>query len=655
LAEGPQGVLGTLEYDRDLFEPATVQRWSRQYVQVLQGMTEQPERPISQLSLLSEAERQLLLVAWNATHREYPRQICLHELFEAQVRRTPEAIAAADDQGQLSYQELNSQANQLARYLQKRGVGPAVIVGLCIERSLPMLVGILGILKAGGVYLPLDPTYPQERLAFMLSNAQAGLEAGHGVPVLTRQHLLEVLPAKHEPIIMLDLQWPEIAAEAGENLARTVESEDLAYVIYTSGSTGRPKGVLGTHRATINRLHWMWERFPFAEAEISCQKTSLSFLDSAWEIFGSLLRGVRMTILADEIVKDPYRLISVLAEQGVTRLVVVPSLLETMLNTRLDLETSLARVKYWTSSGEALPVELAQRFLSQLPRSILLNLYGSSEVAADATYAIVAESNALTHISPGSPIANTQIYLLDARWQPVPLGMPGELYVGGAGVARGSLQRPDLTAERFIPDPFGSEPGARLYRTGDRARYLEDGTLEYLGRFDEQVKVRGYRVELGEIEAALRAAPGVHEAVVILRAGPPGDNRLVGYVLPTAGQNPPLLLGQLRALLRSQLPGYMQPSALLLVEGWPLTPNGKLDRRALPAPAASRPHLETRYQPPRTPLEELVAALWSEVLRVEQIGVHDDFFALGGHSLLATQVIARARSLFQLELPLRSL
>ncbi len=408
---------------------------------------------------------------------------------------------------------------------------------------------------------------------------------------------------------------------------------------------------MGTHRATLNRLHWMWEQFPFAQQEVCCQKTPLSFVDSIWEMFGPLLRGITSVMLADEQVKDPYRLVSALAEHGITRIVLVPSLLSMIVQTSLDLETHLQQVRYWFSSGEALALELAERFLSRLPQSLLINLYGSSEVAADATCALISSSDGLTSIPLGQPIANTQIYLLDPQGQPVPPGVPGELYIGGAGLARGYLHQPALTAEKFLPHPFvgsgfrTSTPGARLYRTGDLARYLPDGKLEYLGRVDRQVKIRGYRIEVQEIEALLALHPSVQQSVVVARKEASDDQRLIAYVIPKEAAP---TATELRTFLKEKVPEYMLPATIVFLPALPLTPNGKIDYLALP-----EPEREQREQPaarPTTPVEEVLADIWAEVLGLDTIGIFDNFFEMGGHSLLATQVISRVRALFQIEL-----
>jgi amino acid adenylation domain-containing protein len=646
LKDTGQGLTGSLEYNADLFEAATISRMEGHFQTLLEGIVANPGQHLSDLPLLTGAECHQLIVEWNATQTAYPKQVCIHQLFEDQVERTPEAVAVVFEGEQLTYQELNRRANQLAHHLQDLGVEPEVGVGICVERSLQMVAGLLGILKAGGAYIPLDPAYPKERLAFMLEDSQ--------VPVLlTQQRLLKDLPEYEGRVVCLDTDWEIIAQGNEATPICEVQPANLAYVIYTSGSTGRPKGVLGTHQAAINRFNWMWERFPFEAGEICCQKTSLSFVDSLWEIFGSLLQGIQTVLIPDEVLKDPHRLLHTLAALQVTRIVLVPSLLRVLLNTDIDLQKQLPNLKYWTSSGEVLSLELLKRFQERMPQSRLINLYGSSEVAADATCCDLKNWKTLACVPIGRPIANTQVYLLDAFLQPVPIGVPGELYVGGNGVARGYLNRPELTAERFIPDPFSHEPGARLYKTGDLARYLSDGTLEFLGRLDHQVKIRGFRIELGEIEAVLSQHSEVRETVVVAREDSLGDKRLAAYIVAKPGQAPAIT--SLRSLLKEQLPEYMVPSAFVLLEALPLTPNGKVDRQALPLPNQVRLAAEQVYFVPYTPIEEMLAGMWSQLLNVDQVGIHDSFYGLGGHSLLAIQLMSRVRDTFQVELPLYAL
>lgn len=644
LADRPEGLICAFEYSTDLFDEATIARMAGHWQTLLEGILADPSRRLSDLPLLTELERHRLLVEWNATGAEYPQHVSLGQLFEAQVERTPDMVAAICEDERVTYRDLNQKANQLARHLQHLGVGLETRVGICVHRSLDMLVGLLGILKAGGAYVPLDPSYPPERLAFMLEDAH--------VPVLlTQQRMIEQLPTHKAKVVYLDATWAAIAQERAEDLDSGATGENLAYLLYTSGSTGKPKGVLGTHRATINRLAWMWQRYPFVPGEVCCQKTALSFVDSVWEVFGPLLQGIPIVIIPELAVKDPPRLLRTLAAHGVTRMVVVPSMLHVLLDVQDELKIQLPSLRYCVSSGEALPGDLARRFARSMPHSVLLNLYGSSEVAADVTSYEVQADETLAAIPIGRPIANTQVYLLDQHMQVVPIGVAGELHVGGDGLARGYFNRPELTAQRFIPHLFSAVPGARLYKTGDWARYRPDGNIELVGRLDHQVQIRGMRVELGEPEAALAQHFAVRQAVVTAREDTPGDKRLVAYVVLQPGYA--ITPSELRGYIKAKVPDYMVPSAFVMLETLPLTSNGKVDRQALPAPEEGGLKRES-FVAPRTPVEELVAACWSQVLGIQRVDIHDDFFDLGGHSLLAMQIISRLRTVAQVEVPLRS-
>lgn len=627
--------------------------------------------------MITDADRHKLVVEWNDTTTDYPKDKCIHHLFEEQVARTPDAIAVIFDDIQLTYRELNTRANQLAHYLQALGTGPETLVGLCVERSPAMIVGLLGILKAGGAYLPIDPNYPADRIRFMLADAAIPI-------VISQTHLCNYLATTTAKCIWLDQDGPLIATHATHTPNSPVQSTQLAYVIYTSGSTGQPKGVQALHQAAVNRFAWMWRTMPFALHEVCCQKTSLSFVDSVWEIFGPLLQGVPSVIIPDIVVKDPAAFIKTLQCHKVTRLVLVPSLLRTMLAHETQLQDRLPHLTHWICSGEVLSIELTRQFYAQMPNARLFNLYGSSEVAADATWYDTsslqdAANPAYTSIPIGQPIDNIQCYILDSAQQLAPLGVQGELYIGGDGLARGYHQRPDLTNERFIPNPFG--PG-RLFKTGDLARWTlaptpaSRPTIEFLGRADNQVKLRGFRIELGEIEAVLTQHPAVQEAVVVVREDVPSEKRLVAYVVAdkvTGGQGDrvnddeggllslgiisgsPVTLSNLRGYLQQTLPDYMLPSAYVLLNALPLTPNGKVDRIALPAPDVADWRLMQPYVAPQTASESALATIWSAILRVDQVGMNDNFFELGGHSLLATQVASRLNETFGVEIPLRTL
>ena len=635
-----------LKYNCDVFDAATVRRMLGHYRNLLEGALADPEQRLWQLQLMSDEEREEIVVGRNRTRVEYEDGKCMHELFEAQAEATPDQTAVIFEGERLSYGDLNRRANQLARYLRRFGVGPEVPVGIYVERSPDMVVGLLGILKAGGAYVPLDPTYPKERLALMIADARTPV-------LLTQERLAESLPESDAAIIRLDGDRAEIEREDAENLGIKIYPENPAYLIYTSGSTGKPKGVLGLHINTLNRFRWMWQAYPFDRDEVCCQKTSLSFVDSVWEIFGPLLQGVGVVLVSGDAVKDPDRLLAVLDSNKVTRIVLVPSLLRMLLARFGDLGSRLPRLRYWITSGEEMDLELQKRFAKSCPSALLLNLYGSSEIGADSTW---YEANGLTRspcVPIGRPISNTQVYLLDNYHQPVPPGVRGQLYVGGAGLARGYHGRPDLTAERFIPDPFSREPGARLYNTGDVARYLASGDIQYIGRSDHQVKIRGFRVELGEIEILLRKQAGVKDAIVIARGDEPDGLRLIAYIVAVGDDRPPA--GELKARLREKVPDFMIPSSFVFLDSLPLTPNGKVDRLRLPAPDKAEQESEDLYVPPRTQTERALVGIWIDVLGVGRVGIHDNFFELGGHSLLFTQMTLRARDLFQVELSLRQL
>jgi amino acid adenylation domain-containing protein len=645
LEENTNGLLIKAEYNTDLFDPGTIGRLLGHYQVLLKSILIAPDVQLSTLPLLTRAERHQTC-AWNATQVPYP-DFCIHELFVHQARRTPQAVAVAHGQEEMTFRELDCRSNQLANHLRSLGVDRGTLVGLCVERSPEMIVGLLGILKAGGAYLPLDPSYPRGRLTHMLQDSQVEL-------LVVQERLLAYLPTRPGSTVCIDRQWPSIAQRSTDDPTVETKLDDPAYVIYTSGSSGRPKGVLGLHRGAVNRFQWMWHTYPFAPEEICCQKTALSFVDSVWEIFGPLLQGIRTVILSDQTVRDPQALVQALGGCNVTRIVLVPSLLRVLLDTFPDLASRLPRLRSWVTSGEVLPVDLAERFLAALPYSRLVNLYGSSEVSADVTWYELSASSAQASIPIGRPIANTEIHIVDRHFQETPIGVPGEICVGGAGLARGYLRRPDLTAAAFVPNPFCDDVDARLYRTGDIGRCRANGIIEYLGRVDQQIKLRGMRIELGEIETALRQHPDVADATVLLEVRGADDARLAGYVVLRpergAGSN------ELKQHLRDSLPAYMVPTTITVLDKLPRTPNGKLDRLALPGGGSTRADAgPEQFVPPRTPEEVRLAEIWKSVLRLDAIGVNDDFFALGGHSLLAMQVISRIRDAFHTELPLQTL
>lgn len=627
-AYGEKELLLRMLYDRRRFDGPTIERMLGHMRTLLEGMAGNLDRPLSDLPMLTPAERHQVLVEWNDTRVDYPPDRCLHELFEAQAARTPDAAAVVFEDRQLTYGELNRRANQLAHHLQGLGVGPDVLVGVCMERSLEMVTALYGILKAGGAYVPLDPEYPADRVAFMLQDARAPV-------LLTQARLAGSLPIHDTRVICLDSDWETIARESGDNPVGSAKAENLAYVIYTSGSTGRPKGVMNTHRGICNRLLWMQDTYRLTEADRVLQKTPFSFDVSVWEFFWPLLAGACLVVARPGGHKDSGYLVKTIVDQGITTLHFVPSMLQLFLEEDVRACRSLKRV---ICSGEALPYELQQRFFERLAAE-LHNLYGPTEAAVDVSYWQCRPEGDPRKVVPiGRPVANTRLYILDRDGQPVPAGIAGELHIGGVQVARGYLNRPDLTAEKFIPDPFSTEPGARLYKTGDLARYREDGAIEFLGRLDFQVKLRGFRIELGEIEMVLNGHPSVREAVVQLFEEASGDKRLVAYVVARPGL--PLHVGELRERLQEKLPEYMVPAAFVQLEALPLTPNGKVDRKNLPAPQWDG-QSERAYSAPRDELEKAIARIWQEILHVEKVGVDDSFFDLGGHSLLIIQSYRR--------------
>lgn len=625
----------TFEYNTDLFDGARIDRMARHFETLLASIVDQPDTRISELELLPDTERQTLLVEWNQTTTQFPED-CIHRMFEEQMNLRPERTAVTYEDQKLTYVELNARANQLAGHLRSLGVGPETVVGICIERSLEMVVGLLGILKAGGAYMPLDPGLPKERLAFMLEDAGAPV-------VVTVAELSKDLPAYQSKVVALDADQEAIASASNDNFDVGVTAENLAYVIYTSGSTGRPKGTMNTHRGLCNRLLWMQAEYNLTEADRVLQKTPFNFDVSVWEFFWPLITGARLVMARPDGHQDPAYLVDIIQKEQITTLHFVPSMMQAFVEAeQVDQCKSIRQV---ISSGEALSFELQQRFFEKFDCK-LHNLYGPTEASIDVTAWECQPGDGAPAVPIGQPIANTQIYILDERLRPVPIGVAGELHIGGKGVGRGYLNRPDLTAEKFIPDSYAQ--GQRLYKTGDLARYRPEGSIEYLGRLDHQVKIRGFRIELGEIEAVLAHYPGVSSSAVVMRTDTDGGDRLVAYVVGEVNSK------ELRDFLREKLPEYMVPAAIVGMKEFPLTSSGKIDRRALPAPQQLRSDLETQFEAPRTPIEVVVTAIWSEILNVDPIGIHDNFFHLGGHSLLAVQVISRIRAALQTELPLSS-
>jgi amino acid adenylation domain-containing protein len=564
-------------------------------------------------------------------------------LFEAQARQTPDALALTYEGEGIDYRRLDARSTQLAHHLRDLGVRPETLVGVFLERSIEAVVAILAVLKAGGAYVPLDPAYPQSRLLYMLNDSGAAV-------LLTERRLEARLPAVHDRLVRLDADAAAIARRPTDGLACGATPHSPVYVIYTSGSTGRPKGVVGLHGSAVNRLSWTWERYPFGHAEVYCHKTALSFVDSFAEIFVPLLKGVTNVIIPPALANDVHRMLGALAESRVTRIVLVPSLLRAMLDAAPDLGRRLPAMRYVVSSGERLPKDLAALFAERMPHGRLINLYGSTEVMADVTFYELSGEGQAGPVPIGRPIPNTHAFVLDERLEPVPNGEPGELYASGACLARGYFNQPALTAERFLPCPFAGRPGARMYRTGDLARLLPDGNLEYFGRTDHQVQIRGQRVELGEVEAVILEHPAALRCVVRDREDHAGERQLVAFLV-TSDDAPPDVK-ELREYVGRKLPAYMVPAVFVRLDALPLTPSGKIDSRALSSIKINRRLSEAGLVSPRTPVEEILAGIWSDVFGVEEVGVEDNFFELGGHSLSGAQVVSRIRHVFELEVPL---
>ncbi len=639
MMETAEGLLGWCEYNTDLFDGMTIERMLRHWEVLLDAISADPEKPLSELPMLTDDERHQLLVEWNKTATSSPREQTIHEIITAQAARTPNAVAIECEDSAISYTELNRRANQLAHHLRRLGVGPEVRVGLCVERSVEMVVSLLAILKAGGAYVPLDAGYPHERLQFIADDARLSM-------LIIQQKTLAVLPSDLSErgvcIVNLDAEYEQISAESETEVESEVCADNLAYVIYTSGSTGVPKGVAIRHYSTLVMLDWAHRTFTPSQLSGVLASTSICFDLSVFELFVPLSCGGTVIL-----VENILHLASSPVATDVTLINTVPSAIAELVRLGGVPDT----VRTVNLAGESLTPELVQRVYERMRVENVYNLYGPSE---DTTYSTQAQvERGATRVTIGRPIANTEAYILDKRMGVSPVGVAGELYIGGGGLARGYLNRPHLTAEKFVPHPFNSASGARLYRTGDIVRYLHDGEIEFIGRRDQQIKLRGFRIELGEIEAALRRHSSVSEAVVIVREDEPGDKRLIAYLVGAVNGDVDGV--EWRAYLKERLPEYMIPQMFVTLAAMPLTANGKVDRRALPAPDQHAQQSEHDYVAPRTPEEELLAAIWADVLGVEPISIHDNFFERGGHSLLATQVIVRIREAFQVELPVRVL
>ncbi|HEX8707620.1 MAG TPA: amino acid adenylation domain-containing protein, partial [Pyrinomonadaceae bacterium] len=648
LWDAPEGLGGFVEYSTDLFDAETIKRLIGHFQTLVESVAADPEQRLSALPLLTDAERRQQLIEWNTTHTDYPQDQCLHQLFEARVSENPAATAVIYGAERLSYEDLNAGANRLANFLRSLGVGPDVRVGLCVERSVWMVCGILGILKAGGAYVPLDPAYPQERLSFMLENSEVSV-------LLTQQHLAGKLPEHEAVIVRLDQQWETISRASAENPQMQVTSENLAYVIYTSGSTGRPKGIALRHSGVVNNIYDLNRRFAVGAGDSVLALSSLSFDMCVYEVLGMLEAGA--TIIMPEVsgARDPAHWAELLVRHRVTLWNSAPSLLEMLVEVVTPKPSLWPRfLRLALLGGDWVPVTLPDRLKALAKDVQFISLGGATEASIHSIiYPVEKSDPAWRSIPYGRPMWNQHSYILDAREQLATVGSAGELHLGGVGLARGYFNDPEMTAAKFIPNPYSETPGERLYKTGDRARYLADGNIELLGRMDFQVKIRGYRIEPGEIMAALRRHDEVQDALVIIREDEPGQKRLVGYIVPAEDAMPGV--SELRDFLKLTLPDYMIPSAFVMMAALPLSPNGKIDRRALPPPEAVRRDSAESFRAPRSHLEEAVAGIWREVLGLEQLGIDDNFFELGGHSMLATQVVSRLQDAFLIDVPLRCL
>ena len=652
--ESGEGLAGAIEYSTALYKPQTIMRMAEHFTALCRAIVATPTAMIGELDYLSETEKHRLLVEYNDTRADYPGDKCIHDFFLEQVRCNPDRTAVVFGEQKLSYQELYERSQDLALYLQSLGVKPDSLVGLCMERSLEMVVALLGILQAGGAYVPLDPEYPNDRLEYMVEDCQAKV-------VLTQEKLrskMQPLLAEDVRLVALDNQWLEISEAAAALkvqqivLRKEVGPRNLSYLIYTSGSTGRPKGVLVEHQALVNRIHWMQKRYPLTAADVVLQKTPYSFDVSVWEFFWPMMTGSELVFAVPEGHKDVEYLEGLINRAGVTTLHFVPSMLRTFLE---SARAGCGSVKQIFCSGEALDKKSVDEYRTKFPQAVLHNLYGPTEAAIDVT-AYDCSQLKYPFVPIGAPIDNTQMYVLDRYNQVQAIGMPGELHIAGDGLARGYLNRPELTQEKFVANPF--EPGTRMYKTGDLARWLDDGNIQYLGRMDTQVKIRGFRIELGEIEARLNQHEEIEDSVVIAHGGE-GEKQLVGFYrakATTAEQIVQLRQEELRGHLQKTLPEYMVPGVWVSLAEIPLNTNGKVDRRALAKMEVERAS-GREYEAPGTEIEKQLVSIWAEVLKLgpEKIGRKDNFFELGGHSLLATQLIAKIRSRLEIELPLKAL
>ena len=653
-AEAGDGLLADFHFDSSLFSRSGIERSASQFHKLLESAAKHPESAITRLEVLGDRERRHILFELNDTRADYISDAAFHGLFERQAEGAPDAIAVVCGDQQLSYGELDERANRLARYLRALGVNPGTLVGICLERSVTVAVAVLGVLKAEAAYVPLDPTYPTDRLGFMLNDANVPL-------LLTERNMAREIPDNDARVVMLDVEWDDISKQSPARPAYDSHLAGPAYVIYTSGSTGEPRGVMVTHANLCQYVQAMGKSLEMKKGDRFLHTASISFSSSVRQIAVPLANGAAVVIATTEQRLDPVALFDLVKRQGVTIINLVPSHWRNCMQALKHLDPRSRALlldndlRLALSASEPLTSDVPQIWRSEFGcRADFINMLGQTETCGIvATYPVRRRRTSRTKIVPvGRPIANTQIYLLNEHMDPVPIGATGELHIGGEDVGRGYLNRPELTAERFTPDPFGERPGARLYKAGDLARYLDDGNIEFLGRNDQQVKIRGFRVELSEIEAALSSHQAIDEAVV-MAVGDAADKRLAAFVVPK--QSPAPSRDGLQSYLKERLPAYMIPSAITILDSLPLTPNGKLDRRALLEYQQESAVRDTPFVAPRTPVEERLADIWSRVLRVDQVGIHDDFFKLGGHSLLATVLVSRVRDAFEIELPVVTL
>jgi amino acid adenylation domain-containing protein len=642
LDDRPEGLIGRIEYNTDLFDEDTIQRMIGHYHTLLDGIVADPKQAISHLPLLTPQEKQQF-IEWNNTQTDYPADLCIHHLFEQQVEKNPDAIALVFEGKQLTYGELNRSANQVAHYLMISGVEAETLVGICVERSMEMIIGLLGILKAGGAYVPLDPSYPEERLAFMLEDAQVSI-------LLTQTGAIENLPTQLTSTIYLDTDWKKISHFNQENPSAEVTSENLAYVIYTSGSTGQPKGVAIPHKA-INRLVSNTNYIHLDAFSVVAQASNFSFDAATFEIWGTLANGAKLVKVPKNIVLSPKDFATYIGTQGINVLFLTTALFNQIAQIIPWAFNSIHTLLF---GGEAVEPKWVKEVFKHNISHQLLHVYGPTETTTFASWYLIQDipENATT-IPIGSPISNTQLYVLDANLQQVPIGIIGELYIGGVGLARGYLNCPELNAQKFIVNPFSDNSNSRLYKTGDLVRYRSDGHLEFLGRLDHQIKLRGFRIELPEIEAVLSQHASIEEVVVLAREDIGFDKRLIAYFIAKSQQS--VSSGVLRRFLQNKLPDYMIPSAFLQLEALPLTPNGKIDREALPEPKQASAILESAYIAPQTEIEEKIETILKSVLRVDKIGIQDNFFELGAHSLLLVQAQEKLQRTLDREVPVLAL